>query len=149
MRNFDRIVATAIGLLAAALLATVFGQVVARYVFGQPFSWVLELDIVLLVWMTLLSGYVGVRRNSHMAVDFVVARWGEASRRAAAVAVHALCALFLVILGWTSFAVIEAMEGTGFASLPIGQPWLYWSVPAGAALMLIAIAARFRGARRE
>ncbi len=148
MQALDRVVAAAIGLLAAALLATAFGQVIARYVFARPFSWVLELDVVLLVWLTLLSGYVGVRRKSHMAVDFVVAPWSAAWRRRAAIAAQALCVAFLIVLGWTSLAVIDAMQGIGFASLPIGQPWLYWSVPAGAALMLIAFAAEFGRASR-
>lgn len=141
LRLLDRAVALLIGLLAAALLFTAFGQVIARYAFGRPFTWVLELDVLLLVWLTLLAGYVGVRRNLHMAVGFVVARWPPGARRAAAWATLVLSAAFTAVLGWTSFAVIDAMEGMAFTALGIGQPWMYWSVPAGAALMLVAFAA--------
>ncbi|HEY7609905.1 MAG TPA: TRAP transporter small permease [Alphaproteobacteria bacterium] len=137
----DRAVAALIGLIAASLLATAFGQVVARYVFDRPFTWVLELDVILLVWLTMLAGYVGVRRNLHMAVDFVVAKWRPGARRAAALASLALSAGFTGVLLWASFPVIDAMEGMSFASLGLAQNWMYWSVPVGAALMLIAFAA--------
>jgi TRAP-type C4-dicarboxylate transport system permease small subunit len=144
LRLLDRAVALAIGLIAAALLVTAFGQVIARYAFGRPFTWVLELDVLLLVWLTLLAGYVGVRRNLHMAVDFVVARWPPGARRAAAWAALLLSAAFTAVLGWTSFAVIDAMEGIAFTALGVGQPWMYWSVPVGAGLMLVAFAAEAR-----
>ena len=141
LRLLDRAVEILIGLLAAALLVTAFGQVVARYVFNRPFTWVLELDVLLLVWLTMLAGYVGVRRNLHMAVDFVTAKWRPGARRIAGIVALLLSAGFTAVLGWTSLPVIESMEGMPFTALGIGQPWMYWSVPVGAALMLVAFAA--------
>ena len=139
LRFLDRTVEIALGLLAVALIATAFSQVIARYVVSRPFSWVLELDVLLLVWATLLSGYLGVRRGLHMAVDVLIARWSVPQRRRADIASHLLCIGFAAILVWKSFEVIEAMEGIPFASLTVGQPWLYWSLPVGGALMLIAL----------
>lgn len=141
LKLLDRAVAAAIGLIAAALLATAFGQVIARYVFNRPFTWVLELDVVLMVWLTMLAGYIGVRRNLHMAVDFIVAKWPPAARRAAALLSLFLSAGFTGVLLWASFPVIDAMEGMAFVALGAAQNWMYWSLPAGAALMLIAFAA--------
>jgi TRAP-type C4-dicarboxylate transport system permease small subunit len=140
----DRAVSLAIGLVAVALIVTASGQVVARYVFDRPFTWVLELDVLLLVWLTMLSGYIGVRRNLHMAVDFVVAKWRPGARRAAALASLALSAFFTGVLLWASFPVIDAMEGMAFVALPLGQTAMYWSLPVGAALMLVAFAVEFR-----
>jgi TRAP-type C4-dicarboxylate transport system permease small subunit len=144
LRFLDRLMEIAIGALSIALLVTAFGQVIARYAFGEAFTWVLELDVMLLVWLTMLSGYIGVRRNSHMAVEFVVTKWPPPLRRAAALGVILACAGFTVVLGWTSLPVIDAMEGMNFVALDLGQPWMYWAVPVGAALMLIAFAAEFR-----
>lgn len=143
LKLLDRAIEILIGLVAAALLFTAFGQVIARYVFGQPFTWVLELDVLLLVWLTMLAGYVGVRRNLHMAVDFVVAKWSPAWRRGAALGSLLLSAGFTAVLGWTSLPVVESMEGMSFPAIGIGQPWMYWSVPVGALLMLVAFAAEF------
>jgi C4-dicarboxylate transporter DctQ subunit len=149
LKLLDRAVAALIGLIATALLVTAFGQVIARYVFNRPFTWVLELDVILLVWLTMLAGYVGVRCNLHMAVDFVAAKWSPGARRWAALASLLLSAGFTGVLLWASFPVIDAMEGMGFVALGVAQNWMYWSVPVGAALMLVAFAAeiprRFAG----
>ena len=141
LKLLDRAVAALIGLIAAALLVTAFGQVIARYVINRPFTWVLELDVVLLVWLTMLAGYIGVRRNLHMAVDFVIAKWRPGARRAAEIASLLLSAGFTGVLLWGSFPVIDSMEGMNFAALGAAQNWMYWSLPVGAALMLIAFAA--------
>ena len=73
MRALDRAVEALLGLIFALLIVTAFGQVVGRYLLSYSLAWVLEFDVLLLVWATLLSGYVGVRRNLHMAVDFCIA----------------------------------------------------------------------------
>ena len=143
LKLLDRAIEILIALVATALLLTAFGQVIARYVFDRPFTWVLELDVLLLVWLTFLSGYVGVRRNLHMAVDFVIAKWSPAWRKRASLFALLLSAVFTAVLGYTSLPVVESMEGMLFAALDVGQPWMYWSVPVGAALMLVAFAAEF------
>jgi len=139
LRMLDRTIEVAIGAIALALIATAFGQVVARYVFAHAFSWVLEVDVLLMVWLTMLSGYVGVRRRSHMATDFIVAKLPQAQQRIAALAVQALCALLVAIIGWNSFVIIDAMQGMRFVSIDIEQTVLYWSLPVGMGLMLVAI----------
>lgn len=139
LRGLDRAVETLLGLLATSLIATAFGQVVARYAFSSPFTWVLELDVLLMVWAAMLAGYVGVRRNAHMAVDLLVARAGAALRRRIALVNQVLCIAFVALCGWKSAAVIDAMQGMSFTSIPVGQPLLYWSVPVGCALMLVAL----------
>jgi C4-dicarboxylate transporter DctQ subunit len=141
LRWLDRAVETLLGLLALALAGTAFAQVLARYVFSSAFTWVLELDVLLLVWLTLLSGYVGVRRGSHMASDFALGRLSAAARRRLAIVSQLLCAAFVALAGWKSFDIIDAMQGMAFASIPVGQPALYWSLPVGMGLMLLAIAA--------
>jgi C4-dicarboxylate transporter DctQ subunit len=143
LRALDRAIEALIGLIAAVLLATAFAQVVARYAFGQPFTWVLELDVVLLVWLTFLSGYVGVRRRAHMAVDSLVEKMRPGWRRGAVLAGVALSFGFAALLLKTSFAVIDGMEGIPFAALPVGQSWMYWSLPVGAGLMAFALAIDF------
>lgn len=139
LRILDRAIEFVVGAIALALIATAFGQVIARYLFGQAFSWVLEVDVLLMVWLTLLSGYVGVRRHSHMATDFLVARLSLPMQRVAALAVQLLCALLVIVIGWNSFVVIDAMQGMRFVSIDIEQTVLYWSLPVGMGLMLVAI----------
>lgn len=139
MKLLDRAVECLIGLLLVALVVTAFGQVVARYVFSQPFSWVLEADIFLMVWATFLAGYTGVRRDSHLRVDYVLERLTVANRRRTRLAARLLSIAFVAVLGVKSFEVIHAMEGIGFTSIPLGMDLLYWSLPVGSGLMLLAL----------
>ncbi len=139
MKLLDRAVECLIGLLLVALVVTAFGQVVARYVFSQPFSWVLEADIFLMVWATFLAGYVGVRRDSHLRVDYFLERLTVANRRRARLAARLLSIAFVAVLGVKSFEVIRAMEGMTFTALPLGMDLLYWSLPVGSGLMLLAL----------
>jgi TRAP-type C4-dicarboxylate transport system permease small subunit len=139
MTLLDRAVGVTVGALLLVLVITAFGQVVARYVFGQPFTWVLELDMLLMVWAVFLSGYVGVRRDTHLKVEYFVTRL-SASKRARVILAGRLGALvFVAVLGWKSFDIIDAMDGITFTSMPVGMPVLYWSVPIGAALMALAL----------
>lgn len=139
LQRLDRLVEFTIGAIAVALIGTAFGQVVARYAFGESFAWVLEVDVMLMAWLTMLSGYVGVRRHAHMATDFLVARLSPAWRRRMAIVAGLLCALIVAIIGWTSQSIVDSMRGMYFVSIHVEQTVLYASLPVGMGLMLLAI----------
>jgi TRAP-type C4-dicarboxylate transport system permease small subunit len=139
MRALDRLVEFALGALSIALVATAFAQVVARYVFSRPFPWMLELDIFLLVWATYLSGYVGIRRDCHLRVTFLLERMSAERRRRAERLNRVLAIVFVTLLGVKSFDVIAAMSGITFTALPLGMDVLYWSLPISSGLMLVAL----------
>jgi TRAP-type C4-dicarboxylate transport system permease small subunit len=100
---------------------------------------VLETDIFLMVWATFLSGYVGVRRDLHLRVDYFVERMSPANRRRAALVSRVLCIVFVTVMGVRSFDIVRAMDGIYFTSIPLGMNVLYWSLPVGAGLMLLAL----------
>ncbi len=141
LRGIDRLVEFLVGALAAALIATAFGQVVARYLFSYSFSWVLEVDVMLLVWLTFLSGYLGVRRHAHMATDFAVATLPARWRHDLSIVAWLLCAILVAIVGWSSLAVVDSMRGMPFVSIPVEQTVLYTCLPVGMGLMFVAICA--------
>ncbi len=142
MRWLDRAVETLLALALVALLVIGTAQVVLRVVISHPLPWALEASIVLLVWATMLSGYVGVRRDIHLSADFL--GWsGEGRLRQIRDGFGAvLCLVFVATYGISSLKVIDAMDGIPFAALPFEQPVLYWSLPVGAALMALALLAR-------
>jgi len=142
MRVLDRAVEFTLGAILAVLVAIGGLQVVFRFVLDNPLAWVLEVSVILMVWATMLSGYVGVRRNSHLSADFLGLTMKPATRWALDGLTMLLCLVFLAVYGWTSLDVIDAMEGIPFTSIPVTQPALYWSLPAGAVLMAVAFGAR-------
>lgn len=142
LRALDRAVETLLMLLLAALVGVGGLQVVWRFVLDDPLAWVLEVSVIGMVWATMLSGYVGVRRNSHLSADFLGMAMAARTRWWLDAAVMLLCLVFLATYGWTSLAVVDAMDGIPFTSIPLEQPALYWSLPAGALLMALAFAER-------
>lgn len=145
----------AIEWLLAGLLAVLVliggAQVVARYLLGNPLSWVIEASVLLMVWATMLAGYTGVRRNIHLSADFAGLGMRPATRWWLDAASLVLCLVFVGVYGVASLKVVDAMEGIPFTSLPITQPALYASLPVGAALMALALVVRlsshWRGGR--
>ena len=144
LRGLDRAVEFALFAILAALVVIGGLQVVWRFVLDNPLAWVLEVSVILMVWATMLSGYVGVRRNAHLSADFAGLSMRPRTRWLLDAFVLLLCLVFLAVYGWTSLAVIDAMEGIPFTSIPVTQPALYWSLPVGAVLMAIAFLVRLR-----
>lgn len=144
LRWLDRLVETLLGVVLAVLVLVGVGQVLGRLLFSNPLAWALEASIVLLVWATMLAGYVGVRRNSHLSADFAGIAFSARTRWRLELAGLLLCVGFTLTYGWVSFRVIDAMDGIPFAALPVGQPVLYWSLPVSAALMVVAFVQRVR-----
>ena len=144
LRVLDRAVEFAVFAILAALVVIGGLQVVWRFVLNSPLAWVLEVSVILMVWATMLSGYVGVRRNAHLSADFAGLAMRPRTRWLLDGLTLVLCLVFLAVYGWTSLAVIDAMEGIPFTSIPVTQPALYWSLPVGAVLMAVAFLVRLR-----
>lgn len=131
-----------LALLGACLLVLVLvggGQILLREIAGIPLPWATEFSVVLMIWATMLTGYVGVRRDSHLSADFLGLSMSERKRAVLRTLALLLSLVFVAVYGWESRLVIDAMEGIPFTSMPATQPLLYWSLPVGAALMALAL----------
>jgi TRAP-type C4-dicarboxylate transport system permease small subunit len=143
-RALDSLVAWVLAFILAVLVAIGGAQVVYRFVLNNPLSWVGEVSVILLVWATMLSGYLGVRRQIHLSADFVGIQMSVATRWKLDLACLFLSLLFVVVYGVSSMKVVDAMDGIPFSSIPIAQPVMYWSLPISAALMALAFFERIR-----
>jgi TRAP-type C4-dicarboxylate transport system permease small subunit len=144
LAGLDRFVEWLLGSVLAVLVIVGGAQVLFRFVLHSPLSWALEASVILLVWATMLSGYIGVRRDCHLSADFLGLKMNPLSRWRLQMVSLVLCLVFVAVYGWTSVAVIDAMEGISFTALPVTQPVLYWSLPVSAALMAVALLVRLR-----
>ena len=144
LKPIDRGVEWLLAAVLAVLVVIGGAQIVWRFVLNDPLPWVVESSVLLMIWATMLSGYVGVRRNVHLSADFTGLRMSAATRWWLDLLCLALCLLFVAVYGVGSLKVIDAMDGIPFTSIPLQQPVLYWSLPVGAALMAVALLARIR-----
>ncbi|MBT9486075.1 MAG: TRAP transporter small permease [Rubrivivax sp.] len=142
LRALDRTVEFLLLALLAGLVLIGGLQIVWRFVLDSPLAWVLEVSVIGMVWATMLSGYVGVRRNTHLSADFLGLAMRPSARWWLDLLNVGLCVVFLAVYGWTSLDVIDAMDGIPFTSIPLEQPALYWALPAGAVLMALAFGVR-------
>lgn len=144
LKLLDRGIEWLLAAVLAVLVAIGGAQIVWRFVLNDPLPWVVESSVVLMVWATMLSGYVGVRRNVHLSADFTGLKMSTTTRWWLDLLCLVLCLLFVAVYGIGSLKVIDAMDGIPFTSIPLQQPVLYWSLPVGAVLMAVALLARIR-----
>jgi len=96
-----RLIEALMGVLLAAMVVMVFGNVVLRYGFNSGIVVSEELSRWLFLWVTFLGAVVGLRRHAHLGSDFLVSRLPPLGKRACLVAAHLLMlwATWLVFSG--------------------------------------------------
>jgi len=132
-----------IGALLAVISAVVLLQVVVRFVLTSlglniAAPWTEELARYLLIWLIFLGAAVGCRRMQLISLEFVVGALPKAAAVAARHLALGLClALFLLMLRYG----VEFVQVLGRSELSpvmqISKTWVYWAMPAGAALMIL------------
>ena len=94
--------------LFSILVAVVFYQVVARYIFNDPPSWTEELARYCQVWVILLASSICIRKSSHLAVDYFGHRFGKGLRKRINIVMSVLIALYILVItiyGWKLMVV--------------------------------------------
>src|SRR5262245_8261648 len=92
-----------VGLLLLAIVLITIWQVFSRYVLNSPLSWSDEVAQLLLVWAAFLGAAVGIKRNSHLKIDFATGLLPVPAQRFAALFVSALVlvvAISMTVYGW-------------------------------------------------
>src|SRR6202171_6536648 len=94
--------------LVALAIATVFGGVVARYVFNHPLIWSDELASILFLWLAMLGAVIAFRRDEHMRMTAAVGRFPAPTR--GTFDLFAICAAlaFLLLIAWPAFDYAQA-----------------------------------------
>ncbi|GMG82665.1 hypothetical protein LNKW23_18780 [Paralimibaculum aggregatum] len=112
-----------LGSLALVLLIAIFGWLVfGRYVLNATPTWVEQLALVLVCYITFLGAAAGVRDDTHLGVTFLRESMPRGLRRALRVLADAALAVFgvvmlsasadLVAFGWsTKIPMLNVPEG--------------------------------------
>jgi TRAP-type C4-dicarboxylate transport system permease small subunit len=70
----SRILEIILVVILTTMVALVFGNVVARYVFNSAITWAEEVARFLFVWLTFVGASFGLLKGLHLGMDMVVAR---------------------------------------------------------------------------
>lgn len=125
----------------AAFCGLTLVQVVNRYALGLPMFWTEEVVLLLFVWSVLLGLPVALWRREEIVVDVVSFAPGRLER-ARGVLVD-LCSLaFAGVLAWSGLQLVERGGAALSPALGLPRSVFYASIPIGAVLAAVAIAAR-------
>lgn len=133
----DRILEAVCAALLAATVLITFIAVFFRYVIGAALSWSFEASLALLTYLTFVGCYLAMRKNAHLKVEVLVARFpllGQALVFTMNQCVIIAIAAVMVIYGMRQ-AVMFHSQTTLVMELPLSL--LYAAIPLSGALMAL------------
>ena len=138
--------------MVGAMAVLAFVNILARYLTNYSLAFTEEVEVSLLVWLTLLGAAAGFKRGAHLGLTFLVDRFPRWLRRALTVGAAALAvALFLALVWFGLWQLVdEARMGTTSEALGLPQ-WIYTlGLPVGGLIMIgRAVQATRRALRAE
>lgn len=121
-----------------AMMLTTCYDVLMRYFLARPTTWAVELNAMLLVFITFLAGAELVKNDQHIQMDIIFNRLSIGSQKYLSLFISLFAFLLCLILAWTgakaTLAVYKAAIFTaGAFRMPMWIPYAF--IPAGSILM--------------
>lgn len=132
-----RAIQLVIMVMFAALIVTVFYQVLGRYLFNAPPSWSEELARFLQVWIALLASALCIQHGMHLGVDYLLHAVPPRGRAVLEAFVHVMVSGFLLLLLVQGDKILDVASVQSSPAMGINMWYAYLAVPVGAALMLL------------
>lgn len=139
----NKITEIVVMILMAAISVIIFGQVICRYVFNHSLYWSEEVGRYILIWITFLGASVGVKRFSHIGIDFLYNKTSGIFRKILDFIVILLSIFFAIIICYFGykFAYFVRFQKSAALLMPMTIP--YASICVGGFLMLIHFISNF------
>jgi tripartite ATP-independent transporter DctM subunit len=136
-RALARLVSFCAGVLLVMMTFIVLLGVFYRYALGDPIFWIEEVSRYVFAYIVFLGAALSTHRRGHMAVDALVKKLPHRVKEGWHVAIDMVVAtvlLFVLVKGWQFTLISQILIST---ALHIPQSAFFFSVPLGAALMLL------------
>lgn len=124
-------------LMLVLILATMGAQVIARYLFGMPFSWSEEIARLAMIWLTFIAASYVMAEGNHIAVDLWSARVSDRMRLWLDSAVLLVVAATCLLLFGGGIRFVLFVHPVGSPSLGIPKSLWYGAVSVGLLLMAL------------
>jgi len=132
-----KLVKTIIMAMFGLLVLVVFGQVIARFVFNDPFRWSEELARYLQVWMIILTSSICIREGTHLAVDYATHILPFVCRKLLKLLVLLLMMFYLIIVIVYGARIVSVITRQVSPAMQIPIYIVYLAVPIGGFLMFV------------
>jgi len=135
--NLDIVVASLT--LALLIILTVAG-VAWRYVFGQPFTWLEEVQLACMVWIVFAAGGAAFRTGNHVAIEMVVDLMPKKLQKIVNWMISVVVVLVLAYLFKQSLGFIQVFLRSGRSTPMLDIPYalIYGIAPVSFVVMIIS-----------
>jgi len=104
-----------------AIVACVTVQVFGRYMLNDTPTWAEALAMMLVLYVTMLGAAVGVRDAGHIGMESLLVLVKESVRQKLELVIHALVALFGVIMAWNGAILAQSVWGYNVPTLSVPE----------------------------
>jgi TRAP-type C4-dicarboxylate transport system permease small subunit len=123
--------------MVPAMTGIVFFQVILRYVFLSPLSWIEELARYLLVWISCFGAAYGVRKGEHIAVMFLNKMFKGYVKSALTILIHILVIILFMVCFIKGIGLSIRQWNVVTPALQIPRTLPYLGIPISFAIMLL------------
>lgn len=133
----DRLARWGAGAALLVMTFVLFGNSLARFLFGVSFVGGEELARVLTIWLTFLAAYLVVRANAHVAIDILLRVVSERGYRIVTAVSSIVGAATTGYITWYGVILCDRIWSGGQMSsvLPMLKVVFYLPIPIGCGLM--------------
>ena len=131
------------GVLLVLLTATVFTEVIFRYLLSMPIRFSAELAMIIFPWMVFLSSVMITWSDSHIGI--VIFRHAQKGirRKVVEIIIHLTMIAFSTVMLYAGWNLAWGLRGNVLAITGITKTILYISVPVAFTLISLILLARF------
>lgn len=139
----------------ALMVVILFIQIILRFVFGSPLSWVEELARVIFIWVSWLGISLGQRHGEHIKVTMVTDRIKGKMQTIVLLLADIISLAILAVFAYQGIILLEKIliMGTVTPALNIPRWVIYASVPFSCFVMSLRLIAdmiqNVKGFRKE
>jgi len=132
----ERITLLFLALAMAVMVVVVFAQVVARLTAGS-IKWSEELARYLMVYLTYVGASVGVKRKSHIAIEFINGKLPRKAEDTVDIVANLLCLVCCVAILFYGIKLVNLTMAQKTPAMRIPMGIAYFSMVLGSALMIV------------
>lgn len=119
------------------LVLVVFSQVIARFVFNDPFRWSEEMARYLQVWIIILTSTICVRKGTHLAVDYATYALPFVYKKLLKLLILLLIMFYVIIVTIYGVKIVNTIIMQSSPAMQIPMYLVYLAVPIGGFLMFV------------
>ena len=112
-------------------------QIFYRYVLSAPIVWGLPLSLFLFIWAIWIGGAIGIRDQSQIKVELAERFLPHGIKRILMPGISLVSSLFLLLVIYKSFEVVELQSSAIYDTLPFSRAYLFVVVPIVGSVMFI------------